>query len=316
MSCKLCEYSSAEEQGIGPLNQMWDVKCKRCGHYLITDQAFGFSILPNIQKKLYIISAYTRLLFESGANPLEITSKMLSDEEEFNRSISVYAPQSVKDKTNVFLQYIQKKSKYPGDSISLDKELDYPIAFCQNEDEFIYYIQHLINRKLLSSVDIDYHSSDMEIKLTINGWEYLSKLSMPISESTQAFVAMWFDEEVNHIFDEAIIPLEKETGFKMVRIDKKQFNEKICDKILADIRNSRFIIADVTGHRQGVYFEAGFAMGLGLPVIWCCREDQLGKNFDTRQYNHIIWKTSKELHEKLRERILATIGKNSIGRKS
>jgi len=204
MSCKLCEYSSAEEQGIGPLNQMWDVKCKRCGHYLITDQAFGFSILPNIQKKLYIISAYTRLLFESGANPLEITSKMLSDEEEFNRSISVYAPQSVKDKTNVFLQYIQKKSKY------------------------IYYIQHLINRKLLSSVDIDYHSSDMEIKLTINGWEYLSKLSMPISESTQAFVAMWFNKEVNHIFDEAIIPLEKETGFKMVRIDKKQFNEKIC----------------------------------------------------------------------------------------
>jgi len=116
---------------------------------------------------------------------------------------------------------------------------------------------------------------------------------------------------------QAIIPLEKETGFKMVRIDKKQFNEKICDKILGEIRNSRFIIADVTGHRQGVYFEAGFAMGLGLPVIWCCRKNQIEQShFDTRQYNHITWETSQELHGKLRERILATIGKNSIGRKS
>ncbi len=37
----------------------------------------------------------------------------------------------------------------------------------------------------------------------------------------------------------------------------------------------RFMIADFTGHRGGVYFEAGFAHGLGIPVIWTCREDQL-----------------------------------------
>ena len=90
--------------------------------------------------------------------------------------------------------------------------------------------------------------------------------------------------------------------------EAKDFTPKICDRILAEIRRSRFLIADVTGHRQGVYFEAGYAMGLGLDVIWTCRSDDLGNShFDTRQYNHIEWESGGELREKLRDRILATI---------
>ena len=60
----------------------------------------------------------------------------------------------------------------------------------------------------------------------------------------------------------------------------------------ARIKRSRFLVADVTGGRQGVYFEGGFAKGLGLPVIWTCShgtDAELKKwmHFDTRQYNHI-----------------------------
>jgi nucleoside 2-deoxyribosyltransferase len=120
---------------------------------------------------------------------------------------------------------------------------------------------------------------------------------------------MWFDGQMDSVFKDGILALEAETGFRMLPIDMKQFNEKICDQIVAEIRRSRFLIADVTGHRQGVYFEAGFAMGLGLPVIWTCREDQINEcHFDTRQYNHITWKTPEELRDKLKNRILATIG--------
>jgi len=48
-------------------------------------------------------------------------------------------------------------------------------------------------------------------------------------------------------------------------------NEKICDKIVSEIRKSRLLVADFTDNRGGVYFEAGFAMGLSIPVIWMCR---------------------------------------------
>src|SRR2546425_7151655 len=72
--------------------------------------------------------------------------------------------------------------------------------------------------------------------------------------------------------------------------DSTEDPEKICDRILSEIRRSQFMIADFTKQRPGVYFEAGFAMGLGRPVVWTCREDDVASlHFDTRQYNHVLW---------------------------
>jgi hypothetical protein len=51
-------------------------------------------------------------------------------------------------------------------------------------------------------------------------------------------------------------------------------------------------------------------MGQKKPVIWCCRKDEIVENkvhFDTRQYNHVVWKDEQELYEKLKERIQGTI---------
>ena len=61
---------------------------------------------------------------------------------------------------------------------------------------------------------------------------------------------------------------------------------------------ARLSVADFTGHRGTVHFEAGFSMGLGIPVIWTCRDADIGQaNFDTRQYNHIVWANPRELRE-------------------
>jgi nucleoside 2-deoxyribosyltransferase len=77
---------------------------------------------------------------------------------------------------------------------------------------------------------------------------------------------------------------------------------------MAEIRNSQFIVADFTGQRAGVYYEAGFAMGLGRPVIWCCRKDDVDKlHFDTNHKNHIVWESAEELKQKLYTRIRGTI---------
>ena len=92
-------------------------------------------------------------------------------------------------------------------------------------------------------------------------------------------------------------------------------NNKIDDEIVAGIRRSKFLVADFTSHRGGVYFEAGLAIGLGLPVIWLCRKDELEKtHFDTRQYNFIVWETDQavELSRALQNRIEATIGRGPL----
>ena len=98
-----------------------------------------------------------------------------------------------------------------------------------------------------------------------------------------------------------------------MRIDRKEYLNKIDDEIIAEIRRSKFLIADFTegdsGTRGSVYFEAGFAQGLSIPVIFSCRKDSFDKiHFDTRQYPHIVWNSPEELKASLFRRISAVLG--------
>ncbi|MGH8544147.1 MAG: hypothetical protein ACREX3_11070, partial [Gammaproteobacteria bacterium] len=84
-----------------------------------------------------------------------------------------------------------------------------------------------------------------------------------------------------------IAPAIAANGYKPYRVDSERHLDRIDAKIIAEIKTSRLLVADVTQQRQGVYYEAGYTQGLGLPVIWCVREDELGNvHFDTRQYSH------------------------------
>jgi hypothetical protein len=145
--------------------------------------------------------------------------------------------------------------------------------------------------------------------LSANG--LLSLEGLPNEASQVGFCAMWFDGSVRPLFDEVLAPTIRQCGYEALRIDGTEHNGKIDDEIVAAIRSARFLVADFTGHRGGVYYEAGFAHGLGLPVIFTCREDAIdGLHFDVRQYNTILWRDGAlpEAAERLKNRILATLG--------
>ena len=148
--------------------------------------------------------------------------------------------------------------------------------------------------------------------VTVDGYSQIAEQTTNV-DSSQAFVAMWFDKRMDKAFDEGIESAIKEAGYEAKRIDRKEHINKIDDEIMAEIRRSRFLVADFTqgcdGARGGVYFEAGFAHGLGIPVIYTCQEDVVDKlAFDTRQYNHILWKEPDDLRESLENRIGAVMG--------
>ncbi len=148
-------------------------------------------------------------------------------------------------------------------------------------------------------------------KFTIesNGWARLQVLQKkPSGGMDQAFVAMYFSKEMNGYYENAIKPVIEQNGTKCVRIDLQEHNNKICDEIIKEINKSKYVVADFTGNRGGVYYEAGFAHGLGIPVIWTVQKKDLENvHFDTRQYNHIVYESAEELRDKLTNRIQATI---------
>lgn len=162
-------------------------------------------------------------------------------------------------------------------------------------------------------LEVSSHSAGANARPTASGWEELDRLRLVQKETSQAFVAMWFNEKTDDAYINGIAPALLQTGYKPMRIDKKDHNNKIDDEIVAEIRRSRFLIADFTCEpksvRGGVYFEAGFAMGLGIPVIWTCNKSAIDDlHFDTRQYAHIVWQEPPDLFAQLRNRIGATLG--------
>jgi nucleoside 2-deoxyribosyltransferase len=282
------------------------VQCPRCGEYVIAEAVIdhlkrGGALAEN----RHLLSAVARRSWDRGKR-LYIDAKLTRDPAEFEARILSQCPRGVHEKMDAILRYIAGNSKCPGHTVTVKPDSDYVRVFCKNSLEMGFLLRSLDERSLL---DAQEHSGPFDVRLTAEGWTKVEELEQPNVESKQAFVAMWFDDQVGPAYTHGIAKLEEDTGFRMLRIDMKQFNEKICDHIIAEIRRSRFLIADVTGHRQGVYFEAGYAMGLGLPVIWTCRQDQVDDcHFDTRQYNHVTWETPDELREKLKDRILATVG--------
>jgi len=154
-------------------------------------------------------------------------------------------------------------------------------------------------------------------RVTPRGHELLEELREGNPESPIGFCAMWFADDVRPLWTDAIEPAIHAAGYEPKRIDQHEHVNRIDDEIVAMIRRSRFVVADFTGQRGGVYFEAGFALGLGLRVIWLCREDQLKDvHFDTRQYNFLIWKPGEyaDLAKRLQNRIEAALGRGPIKR--
>lgn len=161
-------------------------------------------------------------------------------------------------------------------------------------------------------------------KVTGQGAKRLDLLRSATPDSDRAFVAMWIHQSTQAAFDRAIDPGLRDAGYLPVRIDTTESTGRIDDAIMAEIRRARLVIADFTCEltaakddkmiaipRGGVYYEAGFADGLNIPVVCTCREDhQEHLHFDTRQRFHLFWRedTLKDFRKALSNRIVAAIG--------
>lgn len=180
---------------------------------------------------------------------------------------------------------------------------------CEDRDEAFGLLQIMKKMGLLFSDD----GTPLRFELTPQGWARYEELSAQGASSSQGFVAMWFGDEVTSAYADGIKPAIEDAGYRALRIDDKEHIDKIDDQIIAEIRRSRFVVADFScppgNVRGGVYYEAGFAHGLRIPVFYTCRQSSFHDvHFDTRQYAHIFWNNHAELRDKLRNRISAVLG--------
>lgn len=278
---------------------IYQYSCPVCGRVNITAEAIS-SFSSKAKGLNHLVSGFTRERTELNLQPIDIFSTNIK---ELLSGINI--PSNISEKLDRLLLFLEKKSDFGGKLIEIDSRTAYSVVYGKNQREFNFLIDQL---KALQYIECSSTLNIQRIILTINGWNRIVELHRSPKISNQAFIAMWFTAETKKAYDEGIEKAVSECGFKPIRVDKLEHNNKICDVIIAEIRRSAFVIADFTGQRGGVYFEAGYALGLGIPVIWLCRKDHIeATHFDTRQYNHIVWETETELYHRLLNRIQATI---------
>jgi len=278
------------------LNNIYRCDCPVCGGFQISQRVIGEPIETQLKGKTHLLSGVLRDHSQKG-----IKEKILDIEDAKDLIQSAPPSETFLQKMDLLLLYIASKSEDCASLVPLNDH-DYPLIYLRRPAELRVLLETLYKMGYLDKWETAGNH------LSFKGWEKVDQLhhSMPLSD--QAFVAMWFDPETDSAFKEGFQPGIEDTGYKARRIDMKEYNNKICEEIIAEIRRSAFVVADFTGNRQGVYFEAGFALGLGIPVIWTCHKDHIKElHFDTRQYNHIVWESPEELRKKLKTRIEATM---------
>ena len=193
------------------------------------------------------------------------------------------------------------------------------IGWCRDDEELVFLLDRVMHEEFgwLAEVIESQFAGLMEPldSCVLSAKGLLELEAGHPGDSKIGFCAMWFSAELMPFYREVIEPGVRACGYEPLRLDHKEHNNNIDDEIIASIRGARFVIAEMTGHRGGVYFEAGFAHGLGLPVIYMLREDdQNDIHFDVRQQNFILWLPDDlpGARKRLENRIRATLGQGPL----
>jgi len=191
-------------------------------------------------------------------------------------------PQNISQKIDMILLNIETRIKYIGGYIKL-------FDFDKGDEKF--YTDFFI--------DLDYEENSLsaQYKETIHLLEELELIKSMSKSIKEAGIRLY---------------TLRSKGWEKVyelKSQNKEYNNQIVPEIFYEIKNSSFIIADLTGHRTGVYYEAGYAEALGIEVILTCRvNDFNNRHFDVAQKNTIVWEDETDLYNRLMKRIKATVG--------
>jgi hypothetical protein len=316
-NCPVCE--TADATGINPgSGDFFRIDCKRCGEFDISGTAQA--MLP---------SAFTK-----GVHRRALMSHTIRRMKGLNVSPP---PMILSDKLDSYWSgdRLPTPSKQADELILLagDRQLspDNPITMAayfldawvgtslltpdSPHSGLLWLFDHLKQTGLLNyfsprgiGFDIPY-----SLQLTMAGWEKYAELKQSRTDSRTAFMAMKFgDAQLDDMVEACFKPAVKRAGFELKKLTDEQPAGLIDDQIRASILSGRFVIADLTHGSHGAYWEAGFAEGLNLPVIYTCEKaawDERKTHFDTNHMLTIIWDSAKpkETGDALTATIRATL---------
>ena len=148
------------------------------------------------------------------------------------------------------------------------------------------------------------------VNLTLAGWERYEQEKRGEFEGNFGFIAMQFDDPGLDDFVQDVVKPAVKNGIGYDLVDMRDVAQAgVIDNIMrVQIRDSAFVIADLTHDNHGAYWEAGYAEGLGKPVVYICERTKFerdGSHFDTNHCTTIPW--SRDDPERFGRELIATL---------
>lgn len=320
--CPICNNSSAKLSGA-QIRSGFFCNCPNCGRYEIAYELYNSGadnivIEEDLKSSMYYF--LTQIRKEQRKNDTRTVRFDLGEigsQDILDGGPTIFVsraallnifPSDMDDQVSMILVNFSNLCETPGDPITTDLPIHemYHLFFLKIEGQERKITQ--TSWWIRTLTDLGYiQRPTRQYYLTLEGWKTANEYAKSQALSKTAFVAMSFADELLSAREEIKRAIES-TGYVPMLIDTKEHNNQIVPEILYEIRKSRFVVADFTNQRGGVYYEAGYAEGLKIPVIALCRDDDFKNvHFDLKQKNTILWKIPQEISDRLEKRIKATL---------
>ncbi len=216
-----------------------------------------------------------------------------------------------KEQANLFILWLSDTISGPGMTTRVRPETHRSIIGAKSKEGFAFVLDHLISDGLIVANHREQSGSigKTDVTLSFKGWEIMDELKKGKKSSGRAFMAMQYgDDLLEEILETIFKPSALDAGFRLEKLDDVPMAGLIDDRLRVEIQLCDFVIADLTHDNRGAYWEAGYAEGLGKPVIYTCEQEKFNKektHFDTNHHLTIPW--SREDPRRAGERLKATI---------
>jgi hypothetical protein len=234
--------------------------------------------------------------------------------EQINNMLATPLP-SVFEQANNLVRWFGENGKGPGETEGIAPSTHQFIIGAKSPDGFALVVGHLFDNDYLTGRKAEAMGEPgrADATLSFRGWEHFDQLQRGEVDSRVAFMAMQYgDANTDRFVNEVFRPAVAHTGFALVRLDDRPEAGLIDDRLRIEIRTARFLIADLSHGNQGAYWEAGYAEGLGKPVIYTCERKAFERektHFDTNHHLTVIWdiENAEQAAEQLKATIRATL---------
>ncbi|MEK9628853.1 MAG: hypothetical protein VW455_07505 [Nitrospinota bacterium] len=313
--CPVCTF---ELNGTYPVSGTYDYSfdCPNCGKYILESLAESL-LKPSLEEhpnQAGVISHYLRKNQKGKNWPTlddEILKKLVEEE--------IY-PNPAQQAANLIL-WLGKNISAPGEAHLIQPKTHQAIIGARDAEGIEFVLDYLFDKKLVENGRQFEMTRKMGVAfatLSFEGWAYYEAIMKGQTISKKAFMAMEFGNTVlDKVFSECFKPAVKKTGFDLQTVLEQPKAGSIDDRIRVEIRNSKFLIADLSHSNNGAYWEAGFAEGLGKIVIYTCQKsvwENEKTHFDTNHHQTIIWDENdlEKAAEDLKATIRASLPEDAI----